>query len=240
MILRKIIISRAQLNVIPLDERIFFVKVGHVLNELNTLQKVARFSAHHTGDSIETKGRNLYALFFVRILAGKLLEAWSALQRDFFGAKLSKTYEAQLDNEARQNLSKLKQYFNDRNLISQIRNNFAFHYSGSDKIAAQLEEASKEDTFEVLLAPEHGNCLYSMSDVIVNFALLDSIDPTDHEKALQKVLDEVFMVTRQFLDFFGECVLIILKQYIGSDSEDAKVGDAPLLDEVAIPYFVRP
>jgi len=92
MELNKIRISREKLDSIPRTERIFFIQVGQVLNELNTLQKVVFVAAKHTEDTLERRGRHLQALLFSRMLAGKLWEAWELLGKDFFQAKLSKEY----------------------------------------------------------------------------------------------------------------------------------------------------
>ena len=240
MVLNKILISREKLNSIPERERIFFIEIGNLLNELNTLQKVIFIAAKYTEDTLERRGRNLQALFFVRILAGKLSEAWELLKRDFFGAMLSQEYETRLDSDAKKNLEKLKKYFSRQNLIHQIRNEFAFHYSSPEEIKRQLDEVPREEVFELLLAPEHGNCLYSMSDVILNFALLNAVDPADPWRAMDRVLSETFDVTRQFLDFLGECLVIIADQYISLDSEKVEVSNPPALDDLALPYFVRP
>ena len=78
-----------------------------------------------------------------------------------------------------------------------------------------------------------------MSDVILNFSLLNSVDP-DPGKAMDKVLAEIFEITRHFLEFLGECLLIIADQYIGLSSEKVGVGDPPFLDDLVLPYFVRP
>lgn len=240
MVLNKILISKEKLKSIPEREQIFFIEIGNLLNELNTLQKVIFMSAKQTDDTLERRGRNLQALFFVRILAGKLSEAWELLKRDFFGAKLSQEYETRLDPDATKNLDKLKKYFSRQNLIHQIRNEFAFHYSSPEQMKKQLEGVPKEETFELFVAPEHGNCFYSMSDVILNFALLNAVDPTDPWRAMDKVLGEIFDVTRQFLDFLAEFLVIIVDRYIGLDSEKVEVRNPPALDHLALPYFVRP
>jgi hypothetical protein len=97
MVLTKVRVSRQQLNAIPRKERIFFIQIGNLLNDLNIFQKLIFISGKHTEDILERRGRNLQALLFVRILAGKLWEAWQLLERDFFGAKLSQQYESSLD-----------------------------------------------------------------------------------------------------------------------------------------------
>lgn len=246
MVLNKILISREKLSSIPKSERLFFIEIGNLLNEMNTLQKVIFIAGKHTEEPLERRGRNLQALFFVRILAGKLSEAWELLRRDFFGAKLSQEYETRMDAEAKKSLETLKSYFSRQNLIHRIRNDFAFHYSSPEDLQSQLDTVPTEEVFELLLAPEHGNCLYSMSDVILNFSLLKAVhpdlnpvDPDDVSRAMDKVLGETFHVTRQFLDFLGECLVIIADRYLGLRSEPVEVRNPPVLQDLSLPYFVR-
>ena len=239
MVLNKISISRKKLESAPRAERIFFVQIGQILNELNTLQKVIFIAAKYSGNTLERRGRHLQALFFSRILAGKLAESWELLGRDFFGAKLSKEYEPQLSVEGKNSLDKLKRYFSNRNLIHGIRNDFAFHYTSPENIEKQLEEVPSEEVFELLIAPEQGNCLYSMSDVIVNFSLLNSVDPNPW-KAMDIVLSEIFDVTKDFLEFLSNCLVIIADRFLAPHGEPLDVGDPPLLADLTLPFFVGP
>ena len=241
MVLNKITISKEKLASIPRTERIFFIQIGQILNELNTLQKVIFIAGKHTEDTLERRGRNLQALFFSKLLAGKLSEAWLLLGRDFFGARLSKDYEPRLTPEGKDSLDKLKRYFSDQNLIHQIRNNFAFHYTSPEDIEKQLDsdQIPSEEVFELLIAAEHGNSLYSMSDVILNYSLLNSVHP-DPWKAMDIILREVFDVTKQFLEFLGDCLVIIADQYLTLDSETLDIGEPPLLSDLTLPFFVGP
>jgi len=238
MELNKIRISREKLDSIPRAERIFFIQVGQVLNELNTLQKVVFVAAKHTEDALERRGRHLQALLFSRMLAGKLWEAWELLGKDFFKAKLSKEYELLLTSDGKNSLNKLKRYFSTQNLIYRIRNEFAFHYTQQEPIENLLNAVPTEEVFEIYLAPEHGNCLYSMSDVILNFSLLSSIN-ADPQKAMDKVLGEIFGVAKDFLEFLGDCLVVIADRYLSPQSERVDVGNPPFLSDVTLPFFVE-
>jgi hypothetical protein len=240
MKLLKVAIPKSKLVLIPEDERIFFVQLTYLLNELYILQKSIYFSTQETSNVIERKGRNSQALFFVRIQAGKLFEGWELLQKKFFSTKISQKYEIEFSDLGRNSLTELKRYFGKENIISMIRNEFAFHYSheSSDKIKELILDVPDSEVFEMYLSEEHGNCLYDISQVLVNIAILNSIDSSDTQKALEKILQEVHQVTKWFLDFGGDCVLIIMKNS-GLQHGEIEIPDPPSINEVILPYFVR-
>lgn len=242
MKLWKVEIPKSSLLLIPETERIFFVQTASLLNDLAVLQKCLFFSADtETTNDIVRESQNSQALFFARIQSGKLSEGWQLLQNQFFGSKISKEYEKKLTDLGRCSLQKLKSYFAGDNLLSLIRNEFAFHYSreSSERIAEVIRAAPDSEVFHIFLSEGHGNCFYSISQTLVNFAILRSIDSTDHQKAMDQLLREVMTVTGWFLDFLGGCLLIMVKEYLGGQFLEVEIPEPPELDKVRLPYFVR-
>lgn len=241
MKLFKIEIPKPKLSLIPENERIFFIQLTNMLNDLNILQKLIYFSSKGADDEIVRAGQNSQALFLIKMQAGKLFEGWRLIQDNFFGTKLSKNYEKDLSDLGRNSLTKLKRYFGRTNLISLIRNEFAFHYSlnASSKIKRLIDDIRDSEVFEIFLSENHGNCLYYISHVLVNTAILRSIDSSDFAGALDKLLKDINQVTRWFLDFLGDCVKIIIEKYLGLEQKEIEIPEPPNIDEVALPYFVK-
>jgi hypothetical protein len=101
MQLHRIKLTQAQLDAVPEQERVLMVLLAHAANELNTLTKLFHFcSTQKAPTPIEEQARNAQALVLARVLAGKLYECWELLQRAFFGARLSQTYEPEFDINA--------------------------------------------------------------------------------------------------------------------------------------------
>jgi len=242
MKLFKVEIPKSKLLLIPENERILFVQMGSLLNDLAVLQKSMYFSADtRTTNDIVRVAQTSQALFFARVQAGKLSEGWQLLQKQFFGAKLSEEYEKKLTPLGMTSLKNLKQYFACRNLISLVRNEFASHYSldSSEKIKKVIDMAPDSEVFEVFLSEGHCNCFYSISQVLTNFAILKSINNQDHQIAMDKLLKEIVKVTRWFLDFVGDCLLIIARRHLGLKSSEVEIPEPPSINEVILPYFVK-
>lgn len=239
MKLIKIEIPKSELLSISENERIFFVQLANLLNDLNIFRKLVYFSSKETKNDIIRKAQNSQALALIRIQAGKLGEGWELLQREFFTSKVSIEYEPLLDSKAQEALKKIKDYFGKENLIKLIRNEFAFHYS-SGKIKQLINDAPEGEVFEAFLSENHGNCLYFISHVIVNFAILKSIGGNDFWDAMDKLLKEVNEVTLWFFDFLGECIAIILQKYkhLGIVTKEIEIPEPPKMDSVDLPYFV--
>src|SRR5215510_7875427 len=142
-------ISKRQLDAIPADERVFFFQIGHLANELSTLNRLLLFVSNSNGiTDLERRARNAQAMLLIRLCSGKLFEGWQMLQRDFFGSKLSKEYEPLMDESGRNSLTEIKRYFSKSNLIKDIRDNFAFHYSAED-LRNQIERINDNDALYI-------------------------------------------------------------------------------------------
>ena len=152
-------------------EQVFFIQLMHFLNELIVLQKCVIVSSNKLESlkPIEKRGQISQAQFFIRTLAGKLYEGWEMIRKDFFKTQLSREYESLLSQKGKESLSELKIYFKDKNnLVHLIRDKFAFHYD-KEKIKEQTDKIPQEALLEVYTSEQPANCLYSLSDTIINW-----------------------------------------------------------------------
>lgn len=233
-------ITKAELEKLSEDEKIFLFQLAHFLNEISILNKCLVMSGNGlttSKDKIERHGQVSLVLFFLRILAGKLEEGWQMLNRDFFNSKLSKDYEKELPPNAIDSLNKLKRYLNSKNVIKFLRNEFSFHY-GKEEIKKELNKVNETEIFEMFLSDE-ATSLYAFSDPMILRVICEYLELSDIEKASNKLLDVVSRdVTRWFLDFGNECLLLIVKK-LNIDYSKTEIPDPPLLREVKLSYFVK-
>lgn len=240
MELLKVNIRKSKLDTIPENERVFFIQLTNFLNELNILQKCVFFSGNEIKslNAIERRAQISQALFFIRMLAGKLNEGWEMLNKDFFGTQLSKEYKTALSQVGKDSLSELKRYFTRDNNVNLIRKKFAFHYD-AEKIKGEIDKIPKNEVLEMLISEHRGNCLYSFSDVTVNWAILNSIDPSNPARAMDTLIVEVAIkVGGWFQEFGADCVCIISEK-LGLDYTGVEIPEPPLIDDVKLPYFVK-
>lgn len=235
-------IKIADLKNVPELERALFVMLGHLVNELNVLNKTFYLCSQFKEEpKWRTHAHTSQALVFARILVGKLYEGWELLRKGYFESQISKRYDEKLNEEAKNGLGKLKQYFGRDNLIKDIRNNFAFHYSVEDAKSVLARELN-EDELIMYLAENNGNTLYYFSEYVVNYALLEAIEKGDPGKALERLISESAKVVSWFNDLAGGIMAHITEEYLlekdGKLSlEPIELGEVPIAEKVEIPYF---
>lgn len=227
------------------SERSFYLLAGHMQNELNSLHKIFAWCLHaepsDSSSAIERLANGVQAQIYARLLAGKLLEAWSALGSAFFGTKISQRLEAKLHPHAQEGLKKIKAYFKKKsNTIFHVRNNFAFHYS-LEEFDPHWDKPADEPPFELVLGGTVGNNLDLASELVVNTALLNSINSTDRSAALKTFFEEVQLIAASFTVFLEGVIIAIIEEASGSpivnQGYDEEITPRQGFEDVAIPHF---
>ncbi|MHA1669529.1 MAG: hypothetical protein ACTSV5_03010 [Promethearchaeota archaeon] len=241
MKLFKVNISKSKLDTIPEIEKVFFVQLMQFINELNILQKCVIISSNELDflNTIEKRGQISQTQFFIRTLAGKLSEGWKMINKNYIDTQLSNEYEDLLSRKGKDSLSRLKEYFNDRNnFVRLIRNKFAFHYD-KEKIKEAINEIPQDEILEIYISEHRTNCLYSLSDTIVNWSILNSIDSSNSQRAMDKLINDIAIkVSSWFQEFCGDCACIIAKK-LDIDSSEVEISELPSINEIKLPYFVK-
>ncbi len=79
--------------------------------------------------------------------------------------------------------------------------------------SVQIINAPDLESFEMYLSEEYGNCFYSIAHDLLNTSILEDIDSDDQTKAMKKYFQEIMDVTKWFLNFSQDCILVISKKY---------------------------
>jgi hypothetical protein len=231
--------SKGQLEALPKEEQVFLVQLTHLLDELSILLKCVIYSSNEIGSEgeVERTGRRAQSLFFMRILAGKLNEGWDMLQKSYFGATLSKKYEKHLSEEAGKGIEYIKHYFSRNNLLFLIRNSWAFHYD-RQKVEEEIDRIRENDVLTMILSEGRGNSLHAFSDNIVISSILNAINKSGLQQAMDTLYGEILKVGHSFQDFGYGCVDLSLRG-VELNSKEVEVSNVPLIGEVRLPYFVE-
>jgi len=87
MVIYKVAISKKQLNLFPEKERILFIQIGHLANELTTLMKLL-INAHKDSDvDVIRKAYTMQASVIARLCIGKIFEGWRLLEDNLFAVE---------------------------------------------------------------------------------------------------------------------------------------------------------
>jgi len=91
----------------------------------------------------------------------------------------------------------------------------------------------------VYISEHPANCLYSLSDTIIIWAILNSIDSSNPQRAMDELIGEIAIkVSGCFREFCGNCVCIIAKK-LEFNSTEVEIPEPPSIDDVKLPYFVK-
>lgn len=231
-----------QLRNIPDDERSLVVVLAHALNEINTLNKLVFLCAQFDGEPRWIAQAQAAQVFILaRPLVGKVYEAWTVLQRGYFGSKVSKTYTSLLEESACESLRYLKSYFGRKNTLNDVRNNFAFHYS-LEHAKTSIPDSSSPDDMATYLHETHGNSLYYFAEYLMNKALIDTISPEDPEAALGTLLQEMSAAISHLNEFVQGLLFVVFDKHIGQETPRQLVhtidlGQVPKSSAIRIPFF---
>jgi hypothetical protein len=232
-----------KLDSIPEAERNLIFALGHFANEINILSKLFYWTSHNQpkGD-IHQHGSNAQAMMIARLLCGKLHEGWRLMQNAYFGTKISRDYNELYDDDGKDAFRRLGRYFGGENLVSEIRNNFAFHYS-PEEIGRCYVENERDDELVMLLSTDNANTLYHYAEVIVDQSLLTQIRAANPEEAMKKIIDESSEIIRLFNIAIGSCLTAAFKLHLGQDLDDLvsdtiQLRELPGFKNIGVPYFV--
>jgi hypothetical protein len=239
MKITKIKLNSDKLLLLDENERVFFVIASVLANEIAILHKLIIYSSTEQKHEVLIKAHNTQLMFIIKLLAGLLFEGWLVLQKDYFGAKLSKEYDELLTDIGKESIQKIKRYFSRDNYIDLIRNKFAFHYD-SVEIKNDMHKLLRGEELELYLAEDHANCLNFMAHVITNNALLRRIDEKDPWNSIDIIFKDVLSIARYFLDFIGDIFFVFFRKHkeLESIMEEIDIPIPPGIDSISLPYFV--
>ncbi|MCX5908449.1 MAG: hypothetical protein NTY64_15010 [Deltaproteobacteria bacterium] len=237
-------IGKAKFEKVPEPERTLIIGFGHIENEVNVLQKLLYWTSPSEKElEVIRKAHSTQALTVAKLLAGKLWEAWQFLRQSYFESRISADYDKFLKDDGKEALAYLKRYFSRDNIVSRIRNDFAFHYS-VNRIGQGFSLPPDTDEWQIVLSEARGNSLYYLADLVANYAMLNSIDPHDHKKGMDRLIKEIINISKHFITFIDACWIIVGDRYLrklgeGIPVQELNLEDCPTIDEVEIPFFIE-
>lgn len=229
---------------IPPAERSLLVLLGHAMNEVNVLTKLFLISSRFEKEPRwYAHGQSCQALVLGRTLTGKLHEIWQFIAKGYLRTPLSRKYSAHLDDEGQQALALLKSYFGRKNLITTVRNSFAFHYSLTAAETEVSDDVPPEE-LSIYFGPTNGTSLYQFSEQVMGMAMLRSINHTDNAAAFDALITDTSSVTSWLNSFAQRLMYLILETALGQAAmqemlRPMKVSAPHSATQVRLPYFVN-
>jgi hypothetical protein len=168
----KIRVSKDKLAAMPADERALFLFLGYAANQINLFGKLTIFSSNNlTEEQPEAMLSGAQTQMLLRMAVGLLHEIWvKIITNRFLKSPIGKRYQT-IDFGGNAALSELKKLFGSSNLISTIRNNFAFHHPYDTDVEVAFQRAIADNAWDGewlwFFSQSNFNSFYYVSDVIV-------------------------------------------------------------------------
>jgi len=244
MIVYKVTVSKKQLSLFPERERVLFIQVGHLANELTTLAKLLIYAHKDSSYDAIKKAYMMQASVIARICIGKIYEGWRLLEGSILSSSLYKKYEAKFSKDGLDVLKNLKRYFGRKNLILQIRNKFSFHNPSFEDIKNLLSTMPEEAKLNIYVGTEHANSNYYLSEEIISRAMLKYVESNSLQQAMDRMYKELSEVSGWLVEFCGHCMVALSEEYWGPCKDDLIIKKIDIesqgkITEFTIPFFVE-
>ncbi len=256
MILKKVSLPNDKLKQASLQERAFLMRSMNLITELEIVQKCLVFSSNpilkgvSAIGSIANTAQVAQSLYFARILAGILNEAYELLQKGFFSSEKVGTYQMKnlrdkylfdMRPEEKAGLENLVQYFSRDDDLRTVRKMFAFHFD-IQKLLQETDVLLPQCAPEIFVAEAPANCLFTMADqlLVLTMAKKMGYETSDLKFAIDKFMKDISGLAKDCTAFFFGYIRVFLARYVhenGYELEEVEINVPPQLSDIDLPYF---
>ena len=222
------------------DERTFLIHILHLNTETDILSRcsIASFMSLHHKEEVSSSAQIAQAIFFIKLMAGKLCEGHQLLHNAYWKSHLSKRYDPLLSEDARASLKEIKRYFNlDTNMLYDIRNNYSFHYD-VDRVRDVIDAIEDEDELRYYQPRFHGNAFAEFSELALLTSLVTSYGGGDPEVATKRLYKEASAIRNHFKVFGADYAGIVLEK-LSITHGTTTPEDVPYLRDTRLPFLVN-
>lgn len=236
-----LVYSKADLDKVPAEERLFFLMAGSVANDTAILNKLLLASVKNQSDfgsAIAGQGNSTAAVFILRMLSGRLVEAGKLTAKS---SNLIKTrYEADLSQMAKDSFYAILRYFaGKRSLLLNIRDQMAFHHLSESVERAYLTLDESIDLGDYMQTAT-GNTLYYTAELL-HYENLKNLSGLPHEEAIPRWVDDATEQSKNFGNFVNGYALVFAKRYLPQafDKLAIEAEQVPAIDlqKIVLPFF---
>lgn len=226
----------------PENERVLVVVLGHIANEINVLQRLIMM-AHDLDDNpgpAETQGRTAQTMCLMRLLVGKLYEAYRTIKTHYLDAGLHQQIERCLDKNTIDALREFVEYFSQpKNNLNVLRNKISFHNDW--EFSRQNLRSIPDDAALFIYTDETaGNTLFQFADICAAFIMSNYAKPGDFTTGLDEVTNEAVRLAGRIICFSSACLGVMISRRVTLTEEEVELRSAPKLGDVRIPFFMVP
>jgi hypothetical protein len=244
MKIRRLKITKQKLAAMPEKDRTLLLLLGHAVNEINVLSKLILMVRKDDPQSdIINHVETGQCLIFLRLLVGKLHEAWLLFQKR---VQADRTLRAKLlpqldEAEGATALKALNGHFGRGSPLTDIRNKLSFHYTDDDNLTEEnFQQLSDSEPWEFYLASA-GNTFYYASELVMTASatqLASGNTTVSVDQAFKSLCDVAIEATKNLTCLFDELIAALVESIPDLEEPTTEeLPDGPKLSEFCLPYF---
>ena len=241
--LHTLIYSKADLEIVPADERTFFLMATSIANDTQALNKTLAIILQTVegNQRIVNQANSAYAFLILRMVAGRLNEAWKVVRKN--KDMITSRYAGDLTDEAREAFEALFAYFDHPkpgSLIWRVRDGAAFHHDAKH-VAAAFDSLDIDDDLGDYLHERVGNTLFYTAEVLQYETLKNLAGTANTSDAIEQLINDTRDQTTNFNSFIYGFTLTFAERYLAhalarlpQEYDDLEV---PILTDLQLPYL---
>lgn len=246
MILKRIPVTRQQLELLTEQERALLFFAGHALNELSMLWKLwqASISVDKAVSEAEHQARFFQHFALGRLLASKVYEAWLEFGKVWGLLQTASTDpRPKLCAAGAASHKVVNRYFGRaENALNQVRNNGGFHYT-AQRYETCWREADDEPGFDLLFGGTVYNNLNAVAERAAVISQLQLTAAEGMEAQARSFLDELFEVSSHLSNVLESAQILLPERMLGPDwamlGVDEHIQPEASLSGQKVSYFLR-
>lgn len=138
-------------------------------------------------------------------------------------------------------MNRLKQLLGKDNLLTQIRNSFAFHYHEAD-LSPFLDLMPDEYEFEIYLGEPDGNTMNLFAHEVLLLSLLEVTGEADARAARKRIHDFAGEVAAELKHWGAAVQVVAIHKMLGKKTRlnhvEIPAGEYEPQDETKLPFFM--
>lgn len=239
--MRRLRVPLAVIQRLSAEDRYTYYVLGHMFNELMSMQKIVGFALPKHDDYRPARIRPeiAQAMFLFRIAASKIYEASLTLTNKEVSATLRASILPKMpDGKGR--LKAVNASINSAEWLGNLRNGLGFHFPDFQRWQTVTTPDERWVDDEVFVGELSGNTFYDAADSVALHWMFQQAGESDVRTAAPQLLDKLIELLRLMTNFLEDALgAWIADVLLAGQGKPELVGKvlAPEHDRVSIPFW---
>jgi hypothetical protein len=224
------------------EDRFSYYLLGHIFNELMSLQKIVAFALPKHSDTrpARVKPEQGQAMFLFRLACGKIWEASKAMRKSKQLATTLRELVVPKMPDGAERLKALNAALNAAPWLSPMRNGIGFHFPTFERWSSHIVPDDSWVDDQVFLGKQSGNTFYDAADTVAQAWMFGQYGLPNVRDAVDPLISQMIELLGMMNSFLEDALGTFIGEVILTDGAVPQhVGKVlcPAHDRVSIPFW---